>query len=73
MVYLETAPLNLAEESKFLHSFQDTQNVEMDISVAFSGDRRVLEDIKVLAKNNYGEDDFGNNLPLPEELTYLRK
>jgi hypothetical protein len=35
--------------------------------------RRVLEDIKLLADNGYGEDDFGNNLPLPEKLSYLRR
>lgn len=34
---------------------------------------RVLEDIKLLAENGYGEDDFGNNLPLPARLSYLRK
>ena len=48
-------------------------DMEMDIQVSFSGDRRVLEDIRLLAENGYGEDDFGNNLPLPEPLTYLRK
>jgi hypothetical protein len=48
-------------------------DMEMDVTVTFVGDRRVLEDIKLLAENGYGEDDFGNNLPLPEELAYLRK
>jgi hypothetical protein len=48
-------------------------DIEMDINVAFSGDQRVLEDIKLLAENGYGEDDFGNNLPLPAKLSYLRK
>jgi hypothetical protein len=33
----------------------------------------VLEDIRLLAANGYGEDDFGNNLPLPEKLQYLRR
>jgi hypothetical protein len=45
----------------------------MDITVAFAGDQRVLEDIRLLAENGYGEDDFGNNLPLPPKLSYLRK
>jgi hypothetical protein len=44
-----------------------------DIEVTFTGDRRVLADINLLADNGYGEDDFGNNLPLPDKLSYLRK
>jgi len=48
-------------------------DVVMDINVTFSGDQRVLQDIKLLAENGYGEDDFGNNLPLPEKLSYLRR
>jgi hypothetical protein len=48
-------------------------DIEMDIAVSFAGDQRVLEDIKLLAENGYGEDDFGNNLPLPAKLSYLRK
>jgi hypothetical protein len=48
-------------------------DVVMDINVTFSGDQRVLQDIKLLADNGYGEDDFGNNLPLPEKLSYLRR
>jgi hypothetical protein len=48
-------------------------DMEMDVTVTFYGDRRVLEDIKLLADSGYGEDDFGNNLPLPEKLAYLRK
>ena len=48
-------------------------DVDMEIMVSFYGDRRVLEDIKLLADNGYGEDDFGNNLPLPPRLQYLRK
>jgi hypothetical protein len=48
-------------------------DMEMDVTVTFTGDRRVLEDIKLLADGGYGEDDFGNNLPLPEKLAYLRK
>jgi len=48
-------------------------DVEVDAHVSFHGDRRVLSDIELLAEQNYGEDDFGNNLPLPEDLAYLRK
>lgn len=48
-------------------------DLEMDTAVSFSGDQRVLEDIKLLAEHGYGEDDFGNNLPLPPKLSYLRK
>jgi len=43
-----------------------------DMKVRFTGDRRVLEDIQLLADNGYGEDRFGNNIPLPAKLTYLR-
>jgi hypothetical protein len=48
-------------------------DVVMDINVTCTGDKRVLEDIKQLADNGYGEDDFGNNLPLPDKLSYLRR
>ena len=48
-------------------------DVEMEIRATFRGDHRVLEDIKLLAECRYGEDDFGNNLPLPPRLSYLRK
>jgi len=48
-------------------------DVVMDINVTFSGDQRVLQDIKLLADGGYGEDDFGNNLPLPDKLSYLRR
>jgi len=30
-------------------------------------------DIELLAENGYGEDNSGNNIPLPEQLTYLRQ
>jgi len=48
-------------------------DVIMDIDVTFVGDQRVLQDIKLLAGNGYGEDDFGNNLPLPGKLSYLKR
>ncbi len=43
------------------------------IKATFIGDKRVLEDIRLLAENGYGEDNFGNNIPLPEQLQYLRQ
>ncbi len=48
-------------------------DVESDIKVKFIGDKRVLEDIRLLAVNGYGEDSTGNNIPLPEKLSYLRR
>jgi hypothetical protein len=35
--------------------------------VIFEGDRQVLDDLKILAENNYCEDD-----KIPEKLNYLR-
>ena len=43
------------------------------IRAVFTGDKRVLEDIELLAENGYGEDNFGNNISLPERLSYLRQ
>ncbi|MBL7215927.1 MAG: hypothetical protein ISS71_09645 [Phycisphaerae bacterium] len=43
------------------------------IKAVFIGDKRVLEDIKLLTENGYGEDNFGNNIPLPDQLQYLRQ
>lgn len=48
-------------------------DIEADMNAIFVGDRRVLNDLQLLASINYGEDDFGNNLPLPEPLMYLRR
>ena len=48
-------------------------DVELPAFATFLGDRRVIADIKLLAEQNYGEDDFGNNLALPGELSYLRR
>ncbi len=48
-------------------------DMEVDVQASFSGDLRVLADIKLLAEHGYGEDDAGNNLNLPEALSYLRK
>jgi len=43
------------------------------IKAVFVGDKQVLEDIKLLAEHGYGEDSFGNNIPLPNQLSYLRQ
>lgn len=48
-------------------------DIEADITVAFVGDKRVLRDLQLLAETGYGEDNFGNNVPLPKELSYLRR
>ena len=48
-------------------------DIGTDLKVKFKGDKRVLNDIKLLAESGYGEDNFGNNTPLPKELTYLRQ
>lgn len=40
--------------------------------VIFEGDTRALNDIKILASANYGEDTMGKGIPLPRELRYLR-
>lgn len=43
----------------------------IDSVVTFEGDTRVLTDIRILANNGYGEDRFGNNIMLPNDLNYL--
>ena len=48
-------------------------DIATDIHAAFTGDKRVLEDIQLLAENGYGEDSFGNNIALPDPLAYLRQ
>ena len=40
-------------------------------TVVFKGDRRILDDLKILAECNYGEDEAGNRTELPPELNYL--
>jgi hypothetical protein len=47
-------------------------DTDTDLTATFIGDMRVLADIKLLAESGYGEDNFGNNIPLPEKLAYLR-
>jgi len=47
-------------------------DIKTELTVTFIGDKRVLADIKLLADSGYGEDNLGNNIPLPEKLVYLR-
>ncbi len=47
-------------------------NKENISEVTFEGDVRALNDIKILAGVNYGEDTMGKGIPLPKELLYLR-
>ncbi len=48
-------------------------DIHTDLNVTFIGDKRVLKDIILLAESGYGEDNFGNNVPLPDRLAYLRR
>jgi len=48
-------------------------DIDVGMTVQFVGDKRVLADIKLLAESGYGEDQFGNNIPLPDELGFLRR
>ncbi len=48
-------------------------DVQSDIAVTFIGDSRALNDLEILANNGYGEDDIGNNIVLPKELSYLSR
>ena len=47
-------------------------DIETELRVSFTGDKRVLDDIRLLAESGYGEDNLGNNITLPKELFYLR-
>ncbi len=47
-------------------------NKEEIENVQFKGDLRALNDLKILASVNYGEDHMGKGIPLPNELSYLR-
>jgi len=48
-------------------------DIQTELPVTFIGDRRVLGDIEILARNGYGEDLMGNNIPLPPEIAYLQR
>ncbi len=46
-------------------------DLAVEVKVLFRGDIRVLNDIRILADNGYGENEYGANIPLPTELGYL--
>ena len=48
-------------------------DIDAQLEVTFRGDKRVLNDLQLLAREGYGEDHFGNNIALPPELSYLRR
>jgi uncharacterized protein Usg len=48
-------------------------DLELDLAAEFTGDRRVLDDIRCLAENGYGEDRYGNDIPLPQQLSYIKR
>jgi hypothetical protein len=48
-------------------------DIVIPVTATFRGDRRVLADVQLLAATGYGEDAYGNNVPLPDELKYLRR
>ena len=48
-------------------------DIRSTIMVSFSGDNRALKDLEILATHGYGEDLMGNNIVLPEELSYLSR
>ncbi len=68
----EETPIQFAVRAFYRLFTMGKIDVELNATVTFRGDMRVLDDIRLLAENGYGEDDFGNNLPLPPELRYLR-
>jgi hypothetical protein len=61
--------------NRCIKHFQSLAKVDVSgkFTVTFEGDNRALNDLKLLAENGYGEDRFGNNLVLTEELSYLRR
>lgn len=61
--------------SRCIKHFQSLAKVDVssNLTVTFEGDNRALNDLKLLAENGYGEDRFGNNIVLTEELSYLRR
>ncbi len=48
-------------------------DIAVPLNAVFIGDKRVLQDIELLANAGYGEDNFGNNIALPEKLSHLRR
>ena len=54
---------------------QATGKIDMNVelTITFRGDKRVLNDLQLLAEHGYGEDNLGNDIVLPAELAYLRR
>ncbi|MDP6543540.1 MAG: hypothetical protein QGH60_06070 [Phycisphaerae bacterium] len=48
-------------------------DINVELTITFRGDKRVLDDLKLLAEHGYGEDNLGNDIVLPGELAYLRR
>ena len=48
-------------------------DVQSTMTATLKGDNRALLDLKLLAESGYGEDRYGNNIVLPQELVYLRR
>jgi len=48
-------------------------DINVELTITFRGDKRVLDDLKLLAEHGYGEDNLGNDIVLPAELAYLRR
>jgi hypothetical protein len=61
--------------SRYIKHFLSLAKIDVnsDFNVVFEGDNRALNDLKLLAEYGYGEDKYGNNTVLPEELSYLRR
>lgn len=48
-------------------------DLDLPIEAEFSGDLRILEDVRALAESGYGEDRQGHNVNLAPQLAYLRR
>lgn len=48
-------------------------DLDIPLTATFTGDTRVLRDVEKLAQAGYGEDRLGHNIPLPDDLAYLRR
>jgi len=55
----------------YMHAHR-LMTIPYEIKVKFQGDVRVLDDIRLLAENGYGENEFGANIALPAQLDYLQ-
>ena len=80
MAHAGTTPLAdrrdaMAVAASVIARLQATGQIDIraDLSIRFTGDQRVLDDLELLAQSGYGEDHFGNNTTLPKELGYLRR